>query len=373
MRVAYVITRSDVVGGAHVHVRELARHLLRAGHEVSVLVGGEGAFTEELLRLGVPVRSIRHLVRPLRPLQDLRGAVELIQALGQVKADLVSTHSSKAGWLGRLAAWRLGLPVIFTVHGWAFTEGVRERDRRVYIMAERLAAPLAKRIITVSEYDRRLALKYRVAPPHKIVTIHNGVPDIGPELLARPNINPPRIIMVARFEPPKDHVTLLKALSGLRHIPWTLEFVGDGPTRGLVERWAASLGLRDRIDVLGTRSDVDKRLAASQLFVLVSKWEGLPLSILEAMRAALPVIASDVGGVREAVVDGDTGFLVPRDDVDALRSRLAVLLENSDLRLRMGRAGRHHYKRNFTFEQMLSRTITVYWEVLSEAANWRRS
>lgn len=371
MRVAYVITRSDAVGGAHVHVRDLAHQLLRVGHQVHVLVGGEGPFTDELRTLGIPFRSLQHLVRPIRPLDDTRGVMELRRLLSEVKPDLVSTHSSKAGWLGRLAARSLHIPVIFTAHGWAFTDGVPQFERRFYALAERLAAPLARRIIAVSEYDRRLAIQYRVAPPHQVVTIHNGMPDVPPELLARPGLHPPHLIMVARFEPQKDHVTLIKALAGLKDIPWTIEFVGNGPVRKQVEKLCASLGLADRVKFLGARHDVANRLAGAQLFVLVSRWEGLPRSILEAMRAALPVVASDVGGVREAVADGQSGFLVPRGDVEALRNRLSILIERPELRVRMGLAGRRRYEEHFTFERMFRKTMEVYADVIKNEARMR--
>ncbi|MDI3328508.1 MAG: glycosyltransferase family 4 protein [Alicyclobacillaceae bacterium] len=364
MRIVYVITRSDAIGGAHVHVRDLALNLIRQGHAVTVLVGGKGPFTKELAAQGVPYRSLRHLVRPIRPGTDLRGLWELRATLAQLRPDLVATHSSKAGWLGRMAARSLRIPVIFTAHGWAFTEGVPEGKRRVYALAERLAAPFADRIITVSEYDRRLALRYRIAPAHKLVLVHNGMPDVAPVLRARPESEPVRLVMVARFEPPKDHVTLLRALAGLRELAWELELIGDGPLLESVREEAGRLGLLERVCFLGTRKDVAERLAGAQLFVLASNWEGLPLSILEAMRAGLPVVASDVGGVREALVEGENGFLVPRGDEETLRARLRQLLSAASLRRKMGQAGRRRFQELFTFERMLGKTLEVYKTVL---------
>lgn len=365
MKIVQVITRSDSVGGAHIHLRELCARLIDDGHEVVVLVGGRGPFVDELVSHGIPYISLSYLVRPIRPWTDVRAFLELRQRLNALHPDVVATHSSKAGLLGRMAAKGLGLPVVFTAHGWAFTEGVPRKERLLYIGAERFAARFADRIITVSDFDRYLALKFGVAPASKLVTIHNGLPDIEENLLAKPERTPPHIVMVARFEHPKEHQTLLKALVKNKDIPWTLELVGDGPLRPEVERLTASLSLINRVQFSGTRNDVTARLANAQILALVSRWEGFPLTIVEGMRAGLPVIASDVGGVSEAVEDGKNGLLVPRGDVDTLASQLRKLLIDPQLRERMGRVGRQRYQAHFTFQQMYKKTVQVYREALA--------
>jgi len=126
---------------------------------------------------------------------------------------------------------------------------------------------------------------------------------------------------------------------------------------------AEELGISDRVVFSGQRRDVAERLAAADIFVLASRWEGFPRSILEAMRAGLPVAASDVGGSGESVVDGKTGYLVPREDPEALRTRLGELMASPDLRLQLGKAGRERYEKNFTFDAMYGKTLTVYKEV----------
>lgn len=367
MKLVYVITRSDLIGGAQVHVRDLARTMQELGHSVNVLVGGEGPFTEELRRLGIPFLSLRYLVRDVEPLRDLRAFLELRSVLSVLKPDLVSAHSTKAGILARLAARSLGLRVIFTAHGWAFAEGVATTQRMMYALAERVAAMFCDRIITVSEHDRSLALKYRLVPKDKVVVVHNGMPDVQPTMRSRPEAEPVRIIMVARFEPQKDHITLLRAVAGLRHLGWVLEFVGSGAQVEAAREAVARLGLTDRVCFLGARRDVAERLAMAQIFVLVSRWEGLPRSILEAMRAGLPVVASDVGGVREAVVDRVTGFLVPRGDHETLRLVLYKLIREPSLRKKMGEAGRRRYEEMFTFEKMVAKTLRVYESVMGES------
>ena len=277
------------------------------------------------------------------------------------KPDLVHLHSSKAGLVGRVAARRAGVPAVFTAHGWGFTDGVPRRRRNVVLASEWLAARWTQKIIAVSEADRRLALRYRVARPEELVTIHNGIDDTPQR--AFPAGEPPTVIMVARFVPQKDPQLLLEALSGITS-PYHLLLVGDGPGRPQIEAQARALGL-DNIEFLGTRDDVPDLLARSHVFVLPTKWEGFPISILEAMRAGLPVVASDVGGVREAVGEGETGFLVPRGDAAGLRARLELLLENPDLRVRLGAEGRRRYEVRFGLGRMLEKTRAVYDDALS--------
>jgi glycosyltransferase involved in cell wall biosynthesis len=236
----------------------------------------------------------------------------------------------------------------------------------LYRQIERWAGPLASRIITVSEFDRQLALDARLTTGDRIVTVHNGMPDISPQLRADPSRTPVRLVMVARFGPQKDHRTLLRALAGLQHLSWELDLVGDGPLMGQMELLAASLGIGGRVRFLGQRLDVDELLASAQVSLLVTNWEGLPLSILEAMRAGLPVVASAVAGIGEAVSDGETGYLVPRGDAALVRDRVERLLTDPGLRLRLGGGGRTRYEQHFTLEHFVARTLAVYEDVLSE-------
>lgn len=370
MRIVYVITRADEVGGAQVHVRDLATAVRAAGHEVTVLAGSTGVLAEQLARQGLPLRVAPDLVRPIAPRRDLAALRQLHALLEESRPDLVTVHSSKAGWLGRVAARRRRLPVIFTAHGWAFTEGVPRAQGALYGLAERLAAPLADHIITVSEYDRALALERRIAPPHKITCIHNGVHDIS---LSLPGAGarapgPVRILMLGRFSAQKDHPGLLRALAGLPPGSWVLDLAGEGPDQARIAGLAAELKIAPYVHVLGPRDDVADLLRRSDIYALISHWEGLPYSILEAMSAGLPVVASDVGGVREAVLDGVSGILVPRGDGAALRAALAGLIGDPAHRERLGTAGRRRYETAFRFETMLARTIDLYERVAAAGA-----
>jgi glycosyltransferase involved in cell wall biosynthesis len=366
VRIAYLVTRADPIGGAQIHVRDLAAAMRARGHPCVVILGGGGPLLDDLRAQEIPTVVLRHLTVPIRPWRDLRALREIRAALQAFRPDLVAAHSSKAGILGRVAGRTLGVPVVLTAHGWSFTPGIPPLNAAVYRRIERLAGPLAARIITVSEFDRQLALAAGIASPDRVVTVYNGMPDISRALRADPGATPVRLVMVARFGTQKDHGTLLQALAGLQDRAWELDLIGEGPLRGETEALVARLGLADRVRFRGQRMDVDQLLARAQVSLLVTNWEGFPLSILEAMRAGLPVVASAVGGVTESVHDGETGYLVPRGDVAVLRDRLGRLLDSAELRRRLGAAGRARFEQDFTLEQTVARTLAVYRGVLAE-------
>lgn len=363
-RIVFVVTRADEIGGAQIHVRDMSVALQRRGWDVTVISGSRGVLSEDLERRGIAFRSLPRLVRAVRPLRDVRAALELRRHFRELKPDLISLHSSKAGVLGRLAGARLQIPVLFTAHGWGFSSSSRPLTRTLLLSIDRWTTPLADGIIAVSEADRALALRLHLAVPEQITTVHNGMPDVGLSLRARPDASPPHLVVVARFAPPKDHALLLRSLAGLTDLSWRLSLVGDGPLLEPSRQLARKLGLATRTTFLGFQGDVANILADAQLFVLPSNSEAFPRSILEASRAGLPVVASDVGGVRESVEDAETGYVVPPGDIEALRTCLRTLMADPELRARMGAASRQRYERFFTLERMVRCTIRVYERLL---------
>jgi glycosyltransferase involved in cell wall biosynthesis len=364
MHIAFLITRGDAVGGATVHVRDMARCLLDRGMRATVLVGGAGEVIDEFERFGIPYRTISSLGRAINPLRDLRALAQIAGTLRDLRPDLVSTHTAKAGLLGRLACRYEGIPVLFTPHGWAITDRISRTSGRIFRVCERTAAPWADAIVNVCEAERLLAEEHGIGPVSKLEVIHNGVRDIESRHRADPAIHPPRVVTVARFEAPKDHELLLRALATISGEPWTLELVGAGPLEAATRDLATSLGLAGRVHFSGPSAHVAECLGRTQIFVLASRSEGFPRSILEAMRAGLPVVATGVGGVAEAVAHGETGFVVPRGDLPALAISLQLLVRDSRMRVRMGLAGRRRYENNFTFERMSAQTIDLYHQVL---------
>jgi|SRR4051794_7906039 glycosyltransferase involved in cell wall biosynthesis len=364
MNIVFLVTRADPIGGAQIHVRDLATALQQQGHSATVVLSGSGPFVDDLRSRGIPVIVLRNLVNPIRPHRDLRALSEVVTTLKQLQPDLITAHGAKVGILGRLASRILSIPLVVTVHGWACAPGTPAVQAAASRWLERSIGPLASKVITVSEFDRRFGVDTRLVADHKVVTVHNGMPDVPSELRAQPGQSPARLVMVARFEAQKDHTTLLQALGGLRELPWHLDLVGDGPLRPAMESLARSLEIGDRVQFLGQRRDVDRILSQSQISVLASNWEGFPLSILEAMRAGLPVVASGVGGVPEAIEDGETGYVVPQGQPEVFRDRVRRLLVSPALRIQLGANGRRRYEQAFTLEQLVVRTVRVYEEVL---------
>jgi len=173
MKILYVVTAGEW-GGATLHVVQLMKYMAQQGHEVGLVAAPEPRLMEGAKGLGVKVFPNPHFVRPIRPCKDFRALWRVFEAIRQFKPDLVSAHSTKAGFAARFSCAILGVPVIFTAHGWAFTEGKNPLARYLLALAERLAAKVTKKIICVSEYDKALVLRFRVAPEWKLIVIHNG-------------------------------------------------------------------------------------------------------------------------------------------------------------------------------------------------------
>ena len=370
MKILFVVTAAEF-GGAPQHVLYLIRHFRQNGCQVGIVAAPEPRLMREASALGAHVFPNRYFVRPIQLHNDIRALGPVFRAIRQFQPDLVSAHSTKAGYAARLLCALLGVkPVLFTAHGWAFTEGRSEGARKRLALAERLAARVTSKIICVSKHDRELALRFQVGKPEQLVTVHNGM-DPSPLLAARGHCirselglgRAPVITFVGRLAPPKDPLTLLHAC---RMLPGNFRvlLVGEGELRDSVTDYAQRNGLVSKVLLTGERDDIPEILAASDIFVLPSDWEGLPLTIIEAMMAGLPVAATRVGGVPELVEDGVTGYLVPPQDSHALAEALRKLLADPALRRRMGKAGRRRALEQFSLDRMLRETQAVYESVL---------
>jgi len=376
-RILQIITKSEL-GGAQSHVADLLEGFSSSGagqsepfaeyYEWHVAASVEGPLLDRARAVGATVHLLPRLQRSVNPVVDMAAVRECAELIRRVKPDLVHAHSSKAGAVARLAGHRTQTPVLFTAHGWGFSPGAPRARQLLARAIETALSPLSARVICVCEADRQLAIRLRVAPARKLATIHNGIPPEAEQ--AHPETYPPRFIMVARFSEQKDHTTLLHALSLLERDGKTRDFgvdlVGTGPTFEKLQALAKLLRLDGRIKFLGDRHDVPALLASSQAFILSTHYEGLPISIMEAMRAGLPVIATDVSGIKEEVAHEETGLLTPPRDAPALARALDCLLESAPRRAQMGRAARRKFEREFTRARMLREVEQLYRDVLQE-------
>jgi len=363
LRILYVITKSEI-GGAQTHLLDVLRHFARE-HEVTVAVGDDGFLAREAAGLGVRTVVLRHLVHPISPREDARGVRELLAVMRRAQPDLVHLHSSKAGTIGRLAARILRTPVVFTAHGWPFSRGTSLSRRVVALPAEWLMARITDGIINVSDWDRNLALRYRVGRPEIHEVVHNGVRELP--RVHRESHESFVVTMVARFDHQKAQPLLIRALAQLPQ-GVRVKFLGDGPLRPACEALARDLAVHQRVSFVGNSGRVAEELAESDAFALISHYEGFPISILEAMRAGLPIVASRVGGVPEAVIDGQNGLLVD-NDIDGIARALEALRTDREARRRMGESSRQSFEARFTSDAMMQKLERVYRRVLERSGN----
>ncbi|WP_113660527.1 glycosyltransferase family 4 protein [Pedobacter nanyangensis] len=363
MRILIVITRGDSIGGAQTHVLSIAKGLKANGDQVLVAFGGkEGVFSSLLKAEGINYALLKHLKRPVRPVDDFRAVYELCKLIKSYKPNLVALHSSKAGILGRIAGAFTKVPTVVTIHGWSFTDGISNLKAIFYKSIEKALARLADKLIVVSDYDLKLGLDNGISHRNAFVRIYNGIyVDDQFEIERKTKKDKVEIIMVARFDNQKDHSTLIKACKDIENIQ--VRLLGDGPNMEAMVALVKSLYVEDKFIFEGYQSNVGESLRRADIFVLISNWEGFPISTLEAMNYGLPVVVSDVGGASEAVKDGISGFLVQRGDVEALRERILMLVENPVLRQDMGRHSRQFLQDNFTQIKMFEETYQVYREI----------
>ena len=356
-RVLLVITLAEV-GGAQSYVAGLLP-ALAARFDVALAAHGEGPLQEAASSAGVRFIPLRHVRRPIRPWRDLVGLVELSRLLRRERPEILHASSSKAGILGRLAAFASRVPIrIFTVHGWAFA-AYSGLPSMLYRWADRLMLPLTTVTICVSENELSVGLDAGTCRVDRTVVIRNAV-DVSAAPRSAHDRTTPRLIAVGRLKPPKDFVTLVRGLAALPPGSFEALIVGEGPDRLTVEAEIETLGLAERVRLVGERDDIPEQLAAADIFVLCSASEGLPLSALEAMAAGLPVVATEVGGLPEVVVDGETGLLVSPGDTGELGAALNRLVSDRELRRRMGAAGRARAKRLFDLPAFHRAHIELY-------------
>jgi len=382
VNVLLVAYKSDVTGGERV-LLQLAAALMRSGHCVHGLSPSPGPLDEELTALGA---SVYHL--PMRRTFDVPVARRMADLIERRAIHLVHTHGMLVNVLGRMACrFAGGVPCVSTVHltrdlggpprvgGWL--AGLK--NRWYYRPLDNWTARWNARVIAVSEAVRDDLIRQGYAA-ETIEVIPNGVnPAPFDAVTDEQRVRARReagagdgdvlLGVVARLSPQKDVATFVEAFALLEHTverPSIRAFVaGTGPLEADLRRLVADRDLESRLRFLGHRNDIPALLRASDVFVLPSRWEGLPLTVLEAMACRCPVVATAVDGTREAVVDGETGILVPPGDRQALAATLGDIVADPDRRTAMGAAGRARLDRHFHVDRVVEHHLQLYERVLA--------
>lgn len=359
-RLALLITNSEI-GGAQTHVADLLR-ALRGQADVTLLAGGDGPLFDLAHELGIPAIRLATLDNALSPVKAVVALRELMAALRDAAPDLLHTHSAKASALGRIAGRLLRIPVVYTVHGFAFKPAAPWKQRTVARIAEWVLAPLASQVICVAEAEGTMARSLPVRPD-RVTVIRNGIADV-PER-ADPGAAFRRIVTIMRLAPPKRPDVLIRAFAKASLPDCELVIAGDGPQRESLCHLASQLA-PGRVRFAGSVGEIPALLASAQAFMLASDHEGFPISVLEAMRAGLPIIASDLPGIREQLADGLCGVLADSNDPQAFAGILERLARDVHQRIAQGQAARAQWEAKYGLDPMVHATWAVYQKALAD-------
>ena len=375
-----MVTKLEL-GGAQKQALSLIRHLNKEEYKVFLFTADDGLLMNEALAInGITIKRSRFLERPINPWKDLFSLFEIYIFIKKKQIDIVHTHSSKAGIVGRLAARLAKVKIIaHTVHGWSFNDYQPFWTRLLYIWLERWIGGFTDRLIVVSHYDQEKGLSKNIASENRYSLIRYGI-DYA-EFSGKQNAGKARqelgigaddlvVGMIACFKPqksPGDFVRLVVLIhQSLPRVKFVL--VGDGALRENIKDLISEYNLQKNMLLLGWREDIPEILSAIDVFVLTSLWEGLPISVLEAMASHKPVVATDTGGIREVVSENKTGFLVSPHDIKAMAEKVEILLNDRSLRLKMGNNAYSGLDSNYRLECMVNSTKELYENLIAARA-----
>ena len=394
MKILHLITRLDKGGSSDIAML-CAQEMTQRGHDVYLLSGSTKESDIKRSLAFVPedkIIFIKELVRSINPVSDLAAFFRIYLFINKIQPELIHTHSSKAGLLGRWAAWLFNLKSIITrkttrvkvihmPHGHILSGYFSPALSYLVRFIEKLTTLVTDKIVTLTTLESEEYMLFKVAPKDKLITINNGINlkvfDVNRK------IDPPKdifqykgttILCVARLEPVKGQRYLLEAMPFVLHnSPDTrLLLVGEGNDKRQLERQAHLLNIENNVFFLGERNDIDSLLSISQLFVLPSLNEGLGIVLLEAQAMGVPVVASKVGGIPEVVKDYETGILVPPANSKELAYSILNILTKPEMRSKLSKTAVKwatesvNGKPRFGMERMFDKIESLYSEILKQ-------
>lgn len=362
-------------GGGSVVILRLVQELVRAHCQVTVLCSRDPQTVAEFSKSGAEMIHARHWRRPLHPLQDPLFLAEIYRLCRQRRFDIVHTHMPKGGVIGRTAAHLAGAPlVVHTIHGFVFNEFVAPWRAWLYRRMEQMTGRFCDTFISVNAQDRIRAIELGITTPDRIVTVLNGI-DLQPFLAANPaplraelGLAEDTILIGAtgRLAFQKGFEYLLRALPSVIAVEPKVHLllVGEGEMEGALDTLAHELGIQGHCHLTGFRRDIPALLAGLDFYAQPSLWEGLSISLLEAMAAGKPIVTTDIVGNRELIEDEISGLLVPPANGEVLATALLRLIHDPDLALRLAGRAKQRANQEFSAERMVQETLSVYQEGL---------
>jgi glycosyltransferase involved in cell wall biosynthesis len=383
MHVAHVITRM-IIGGAQQNTLFTCEDQHRDfGDEVTLItgpaIGPEGSLMDRAREVGFRIIEIPEMRRSIYPLMDWASYGRIIETLRELRPDIVHTHSSKAGIIGRYAAAKVGLPTVHTIHGSSFHRGQSTLAFNVYRRLERWAARRTDAFISVCDSLTDQYVDAGIALRDKFTTVYSGM-DVDPFL------NPPRsrdetrkqlglqpehvaVAKVARLFHLKGHKFLIEAARAVIDRCPDVRFVliGDGILREQFEQRISELGLSEHFILTGLvpPEQIPELVNAADIVAHTSEWEGLARVLPQGLISGKPVVSYDVDGAREVVIPGETGYLLPVEEITGLADAICELAESSELRNRLGENGRARFTEVFRHQTMTAQIRDVYQQVLA--------
>jgi glycosyltransferase involved in cell wall biosynthesis len=323
IKVVHIITKLEL-GGAQQNTLYTVSHLDKTEFIPILITGLEGLLVDDAKRLGIEAHFLPSLVREINPVKDIQALFDIRRLLLSIKRSsqspiIVHTHSSKAGIIGRWAAYLAGIPVIIhTYHGYGFNDYQSILQRWFFIFLERLTAKITTRFIAVSKNNIEKGINAKIFSSDDVELIRSGI-----------DISEFSVGMIACFKPQKAPLDFVKAAHLVCQKMSDVRFVvaGDGELRPPMEELINSLDLKDKIKLLGFRRDIPEIMKCLDVFVLTSLWEGLPKVIVQAIAAGIPIVATEVDGSSEVIKNGINGFLVKPGDVEGIAEKIMYILQ----------------------------------------------